>query len=276
MLRVFSYVPAKDWGDRAWDVQNPATILSFLDYVGSRGWFVEFVLLTDDDRARVDQAARIVDVLSAAKPRNVVCEIGNEPVTHKRIDTGALRSTLDRSGFLYSSGDYEDSARWFGKFLTCHTARTSDWPRRAHDLLEYHHGGGPNAPSDPAHKVPIVADEPAKPTDVGGNRVLDFRAYFGACALLGGGATFHSETGKFAQLPTPDEALLAREALWALDAFPADAPKGGYRRIVEPNQPQEARTYVVGNYAVRCQQIGAAFWEPGWKAIDAEGILWKR
>ena len=277
VLRVFCYTPVKDWGSSAWETPPPATILSFCDYVGLRGFFVELVLLTDDDSARIEPARRIVDVLAAAKPGNLVCEIANEPQTHKNVNTSALRATLDASGFLYSSGDYEDSARFFGKYLTAHTARTEDWPRRAHDLLEYYHGGGPNAPSDPAHAVPCVADEPAKPSDVGGNRVLDFRAYFGASSLLGAGATFHSDSGKFGLVPSSDEALLAREALWALDAFPPDAPRGQYRRIVEPNQPEDARTYVVGNYMVRCQQIGAAAWEPGWHALDpADGILWTR
>lgn len=280
VLRVFGYTPAADWGPEAWAMPDLGTALAFLDVCAARGLLVEWVLLTDDDPAQIDPARQLVEGFAAAQPSNLLLEIGNEPVTHKTIVTEALHSACEMSGFLYSSGDYEDSDRWFGTFYTCHTARTSDWPRRAHDLLEFYDGSGPDKPTTP-HPVPCLADEPAKPSDVGGNRVLDFRAYFGACALLGGGATYHCESGKFGETFTDEEFLFAREAVWAMDAFPADAPFGAYRRIVEPgNEPggptQDSRTYVVGNYAVRCQQYGTAFPEAGWLPIDADGVLWVR
>jgi hypothetical protein len=148
-----------------------------------------------------------------------------------------------------------------------------EWPRRAHDLMEFYGGGGPNAPTDPPHRFPIVADEPAKLQDVGGNRVQDWRAYFAACALLGGGATFHSESGKFARLPTDDERPLIAAALEGLTAFPADAPLGSYRRPVE----HSLRTYVVGEqWMVRIRPETPEAPEPGWSALDADGILWRR
>jgi hypothetical protein len=46
---------------------------------------------------------------------------------------------------------------------------------------------------------------------------------------MGGGATFHTETGKHALPPTPDEARIAAVALEALNAFPADAPNAPYQ-----------------------------------------------
>lgn len=273
---MWDYTPVKDWGTDAWDSCTAAQWDAFCDYVGARGWRVEITLLTDDDPARIEPAKRLVKDGAAG---NVLLEAGNEPTTHKAIDTGALRSTLESQGVPYCSGDYEDSNRWYGSYYTCHTARTFDWTRRAHDLLEFYTGAGPDKPHPPRH-VPCLGDEPGKLQDVGAV-ATEWRAYFGACALLGGGAGFHSETGKHGKRPTPDEKLLAAEALFALNAFPADAPKGLYRRIVEPgNEPggptDFARTYVVGNYAVRCQQIGTAFPEPGWTAIDADGILWRR
>ena len=272
-LRVWGYVPAADWGASAWDVPPSSTILNFLDFVHRSGWLVEWTLLTDDDPARIGPARALVDAFGAARPPNLVVEIANEPDTHKHVDTSALRDACQRSDLLFSSGNYEDSQKFFGTYLTDHTSRDNEWPRRAHDLFEFHNGGGPNAPSDPAHNVPCVADEPAKLEDVGFS-VTDWRAYFGACSLLGAGATFHSETGKFARVPTDQERQLAAAALEGLTAFPADAPKAPYRRIDE--QGRTLRTYAVGNSMVRIRPTTHDAPEPGWVPIDGDGILWRR
>jgi hypothetical protein len=269
VLRVWPYVPKADWGAAAWDSPSPDVVVAFLNRVARDGWYVELTLLLDDDPARVPQAAQLVEVLKAARPPNLLIEIGNEPQVHKDIDTRKLKAALDGSGFLYASGDGSDKA--FGSYLTAHTGRDGDWPRRAHDLLEYWLGGGPDAPTDPAHKVPAIADEPIRPDQAGYNEG-DFRAYFAACALMGAGATFHSETGKHALPPTPEEARIAAVALAALNAFPADAPLGAYRRPVE----NSLRTYQIGNYMVRVRPTTKDAPEPGWTALDSEGILWRR
>lgn len=274
VLRVWPYV---EWGpDASWDVEDVETTKRFFAYVGARGFYVEFTLLTDDAPARLAWAqAFIADLARDPRPTNVLLEGGNEPLTHKHIDTPALRDALEASGFPYASGDYEDSARAFGPYLVTHTARTSDWPRRAHDLMEFFGGGGPNTPADPAHRCPCVGDEPAKLQDVA-VVAADWRAYFGTCAILGAGATFHSETGKYADLPTDDERRMIAAALEGLDAFPPSAPNGPYRRIVEDGQPDYGRTYVVGDCMTRCQQNGTAAPESGWTAIDEDGILFRR
>lgn len=280
VLRVFGYAPVKDWGVSAWDWPELAeSVPMFLSHCADRGWYVELVLLTDDDPTRIPQAHLLVTYLGALPIPNLLVEAANEPITHKDVNTRALKAALETSGFLYSSGDYEDSDRWFGTYYTCHTARTKDWTRRAHDLYDFYTGEGPDKKTHP-HHVPCIADEPGKLQDVGAN-VAEWRAYFGACSLLGGGATFHSESGKLANLPTDAEKPLIVAALDAMDAFPADAPYGPYRRIAEPgNEPggptQDSRTYVVGSYAVRCQQAGSTFPEPGWTPIDTSGVLWRR
>ncbi len=274
LLRVWPYVPAKDWGAKAWDSPSPDVVVSFLAYVAQRGWHVELTALTDDDPARLAWAKGWISAVSEGHPNGLVWEAGNEPTTHKAIDTHALRWVLDATGLLYSSGDYEDSARWYGSFLTAHTGRDSDWPRRSHDLLEFFQGGGPNAPTDPAHRVPIVSDEPIRPDQAGYN-AADFRAYAAACALLGAGLSYHTETGKYGLPPTPEEARIAAVVLDALNAFPADAPTGSYRRIDEGGR--SLRTYVIGErYMVRIRPTTTAAPESGWTALDAEGILWRR
>lgn len=253
LLRVWPYVPAADWGDRAWSVTDPVVIRAFVVEMARRGWYVELTLLTDDDPLRLEWAELLIPQLLGLP--GLLLEAGNEPTAHKAINTPALKPALDASGLLYASGDYEDSARAFGPYLVAHTARDAEWPRRAHDALEYFSGGGPNAPSDPAHRCPVVLDEPAKLEDVSGDRVVDWLGYFAAASLLAAGATFHSQTGKFAQPPTDAEAMLAAVALKGLTAFPADAPLGAYQHGAAERDDEAAtgslRTYRVGAYGVR-------------------------
>ena len=272
LLRVWNYVT---WADTGWESRNSSEVYDFVRYCGRAGFYVELTLLTDDDPDRLERAAALVQKLAAhrADLPNLLLEIGNEPTTHKTINTAALKSACLSSGFLFSSGDYEDSARFFGTYLVAHTPRDAEWMRKAHDLLEYFHGGGPSAPSDPAHKVPCVADEPMRPDQAGFNE-RDYRAYFGTCALLGAGATFHYEGGKFGRVPTADEARCAAAALAGLNAFPPDAPINPYRRIDE--HEGSLRTYVVGNSLVRVRPTTLTAPEPGWTALDPDGILWRR
>jgi hypothetical protein len=203
-------------------------------------------------------------------------EIRNEPQTHSQtVSTMRLKPAFDTSKLVYASGNYEVSPNAFGPYLVYHSQRDSEWPRRAHDALDYFNGGGPHKPSDPAHKVPCVADEPPKLDPSGGVPFSpdDWRAYFGTASLLGAGGTFHSETGKYGLPPTAEEQVLAAAALEGLDAFPADAPLGAYTR---PND-STLRTYVVGNYSVRIRPTtpnhpGGA----GWQRIGTSPILWRK
>lgn len=277
MLRTFSYTPVADWKSEAWECCPVNVLLEFLAHVAARGFFVEHVLLTDGDSDRVQQARSLVASLKIAKPGNLFIEIENEPNTHKANTARSLKADLEASGFLFASGDYEDSKRWFGTYGTAHTARSIDWVRRAHDFLEYYHGGGPNDPSEPACKAPWVADEPAKPEDVGGDKARDFYAYAAACSLFCSGATFHSTSGKFCRRFTPEEKELAAAMLRGLNIFPEDAALKSYRRIDEStNKNLPGRTYEVGKFLLRCQQPGTSAPEPGWSALDALGVAFTR
>lgn len=271
LLRVWDYVT---WNTTGWESCNTKQWLDFLSYVGAQGWYVELTLLTDDNPARIASAKALVNGLAELAPHNLLLEIGNEPNIHKNIDVASLRQTCEASGFQFASGLNEVPANeWFGSFLTAHTPRDSEWPRKCHDLLEYYNGGGPGSPTDPPHHVPCVADEPIRPDQANFDE-RDFRAYFGGCAILGGGATFHFENGKYGQPPNAAESLCATNALQGLDAFPSAAPKGPYRRIDE--QGKTSRTYVVGDCMVRIRPTTASAPEPGWTMLDTDGILWRR
>lgn len=276
LLRVWPYVPVKDWGSRAWDwPASSDVVLDTLAICRSFGFYVELTLLTDDDPSRANQAVHLVGDLHAANPDNLVLEIMNEAGIGKRDITEALRPVCEASGFLFSSGQYQDPARHVGTFLTDHSSRDSEWARKAKNAREFYDGGGPNSPSDPPHHMPIVEDEPIRPdqTDAA-TRYLDYRAYGGIAAMMGAGATFHSTGGKYCERPTEDERICAQEMARGLDAFPLDAALGAYRRIDEAGLT--LRTYVIGNAMVRVRPKTNDAPEPGWQAIDADGILWKR
>lgn len=275
-LRVWPYVPVKDWGSRAWNTPPLDTILRFIGDMNAKGWYVEYTLLTDSDSGRIGSAKDQIHALRDAHFTGLFLEAANEPeVQHDGIpiDTGALRADLEGSGYQFASGNYTDgAARWYGTYLTTHTQRDSEWPRRCHDGYDYWVKPDDAPPGAKAVHAPCLFDEPAKLQDVGGNKPLDWRAYFGGCALFGGGATFHSETGKYAQMPTAEERQLAAEALVGMNAFPADASSGAYRRITE----NSLRTYIIGNYSVRIRPTTPNHPESGWTPIDGDGILWRR
>lgn len=274
-VRVFLYTPVADWGSSAWNAPTSGVVLDFLRFLQDAGWRCELTLLTDGDQARVAPAVDLIARLGDANPPNLTLEAQNEPLTHKTNLTEQLREALAASPLLHSSGIYEDTRKgWYGRYGTAHTGRDSEWPRRAHDLLEYSSGGGPNFPDETACPVPWVADEPPKPQDVSGDRALDFLAYGGACALLGAGCTAHTESGKQATLPTLDERACVAAMLAGLSAFPADAANGAYRRLDE--QGRTLRTYAVGPYMVRVRPTTSDAPEPGWHALDSAGILWTR
>jgi hypothetical protein len=267
LLRVWDYVM---WPDTGWPSQPASAWKDFIAYVTARGFYVELTALTDDDPARIEPAKRLIRELAGTP--GLLIEAGNEPTTHKHIDTAALRSTLEAAGLPHASGDGD--ARFYGTYGTAHTPRDHEWQRKAHDLFEYYNGGGPGAPTDLAYPVPWIADEPTRP-DEDGYHAENYRGYFGACALLGGGGTFHYDGGKYAHLPTPDEARCAAAALEGLNAFPEGEPNSGYRRIDE--QGRSLRTYAVGNGMVRIPPLTTKDApEPGWTPIDHDGILWRR
>jgi hypothetical protein len=213
----------------------------------------------------------------AGAPYSTWLEAGNEPLTHsdKIIHVEQLRAVLATSGFHYTSGVYEDNTKFWGTYGVWHSKRVPYFSRYCHDAMEYFQGHGPHNTQEPACPVPWIDDEPGKPQDIGDD-VAAWLGLYGGCSMFAAGATFHCETGKYAEPRTAIEEKLYRASLDALDTFPADVPGGGYRRIVETGQPHDARTYVIGDTMVRCQQNGVQAPEAGWARCDAFGVLWKK
>ena len=268
VLRVWSYVT---WDGTGWETPSLTVARQFIQRCADEGFYVYLTLMTDDAPARYQPARDLAHAVGDLP--NVIFECGNEPHIHKNIDVWALQEAVEQTGAPYASGENE-MLPFIGSLLDAHTPRDSEWPRKCHDLLEYYNGGGPGAPTDPPHPVPCVSGEPIRP-DEASYVATDFRAYFGGCAILGAGGTFHYEGGKHGVLPTPDERRCLDAALHGLGAFPPDAPLGGYRRIDEG--AGSLRTYVVGErYMVRIRPTTLIAPEPGWSSLDADGILWRK
>ena len=145
-IRVFCYTPKKDWGDYAWNTPSPNVVESFIKEMQVFGIRVKLVLLTDDDSARIQPAIELVEYLSPHKFNNLILATANEPYTHKYVNVNALEGVLKASGYLYTSGVYEDLKLFYGNCGDIHTGRDNEWPRKAKDAIECYRGGGPNFP----------------------------------------------------------------------------------------------------------------------------------
>jgi hypothetical protein len=287
VLRVWDYVmwTIEANGLEGWDSPGPDVWLDFIQYVRARGWYVELTVWTGDEPDRVEPGVALMQDLCAASPDNLLVEGPNEngingkqismPAQHE-VETLCAQMAIPFCGWGWTVDDDGNTVQGdhFGTYLTAHTPRDGEWPRKCHDLLEYYDGGGPHAKDDPPHRMPCLADEPIRP-DQAGYVEKDFYDYAAGCSLLGGGVTFHSETGKVAAVPTADEHRCALATADGFLVFPADAPLGRYRRIDEHDPNTSARTYVMGEkWMVRIRASWPDCPEPGWTPLDDIGVCW--
>ena len=275
LLRVWSYVEPPNWVDPTWNSPTADEAVAFVKEMNRLGWYVEWTLLTSSQKGRQAHALDEIHAFTAAGLQGLFLEASNEPeVQHDGIviDTEPLKAALEQSGYPYNNGYYVDMRKQWGTYVNLHTQRDSEWVRRSHDALDTYNPPSDAPPGTPAKKMPIMCDEPAKLEDVGGDRVSDWKAYFASASFFGAGATFHSQTGKFAQPPTAAEQQLAGCALVGLNAFPEEAPLGPYSRVDD----NTLRTYIVGNCMVRMRPTTLQAPQPGWTMIDSAGILWRR
>ena len=133
VFRAFEYV---DWPGTGWASSPVDVWLELLEHLRVHGWGLELCLLTSDEAFRLPYAQMLAEELGRSSPTNLLLEAGNEPEVHKNIDTAALRTALEQSGLPYCSGDSGESPRFYGNYLTAHTGRDDEWPRRCHDLFE--------------------------------------------------------------------------------------------------------------------------------------------
>ena len=278
-FRVFPYVPIKDWKEQAWDVPANDVISDFIIELYEKGKYVKLTLLTDDDPNRIQWAINLVNYLKNFEFPNLLLEAGNEPLTHKNINVDALHGTLVDSGYLYTSGIYEDTRKFYGKIGNDHSARDEEWPRKVHNLLEYYNGGGPNFPDEPATEVSWCEDEPIRPDQAlsFGDResvYKDYYTYGALCTQFGFGGTFHCESAKYCNLPNEFESYCATGFLTGLDTYPPDTALNDYERIDEGSNT--LRTYRIGKTLTRIRPKTLTLPQEGWQALDNWGICFKK
>lgn len=242
--------PNTPWGNDAWPLPSGQLLVDFCNYVGERNWDVEFILITGNQPEKIQPLRNIVEYLRINRVPNLTFEAGNEPHLNKS-DVNLLKSVLDSSGYLYSSGIYNDNNIFFGHYVDYHPARDSEWMRKCHDGLEYWTGQGPNYKEEKALKVPSKANEPIRP-DLASFNQLDFYTFGAGLKLFGCGGCFHSQSGKLGQLPTIFELECYNAFMNGIELFPADSVLGIYNRPVE----NSLRTYTVGRFMLRIHPVG--------------------
>jgi hypothetical protein len=272
---TFDYTEGPNWVDEPWESLPVDQCVRFVQDVGNVGWRVAHCLLSSSNPARRQHALDLIAAFKSAALTNLFLRGANEPeVQHDGIyiETEFMHQALEQSGYPYCNGVYKQTDRHYGTWLETHTQRDGEWPRRSHDAMDIYHPPADAPPGNQLpHQMPIVLGEPAKYQDVGAS-VQDWKAYFGSGSFFGAGVVFHSQTGKFADLPTDQEKQLASAALMGLNAFPADAPAGAYSRIDD----QTLRTYIVGTASVRIRPTTPTHPQAGWTSLDTDHILYTR
>lgn len=270
---------------------TPAQVTAFLAAVGARGLQVEWVLLADYEGSAADARTLISQYAQPLAAWNVLVELANEPFKNLTFPVTTLTTPPT---WLVASGDYDDAVQTRRDYVTYHTDRKPEWPRTPRSLAELRDdiGGGTH--------TPVVADEPTGAAEVarGDSRSAtpaDFAYFAATAALMGAGATFHSEDGIASRPLGPVQRACAEAFFAALRYIPVEAQFAPYVRggannqpvgdlpvvhydLEEGREPGALRTYSkeVGGYAyyVRIRPTGATVARPGW-ILDEEplGIL---
>jgi hypothetical protein len=220
-----------------------AQLGAFLAAVHAHGLRVELVALADAQTWSVDaqrrQVQRIVDAAAAAGGLDPV-EVANEPFQNSAKPEDLMRGVSRRPGVLMASGDYdvaENATTLFHlDYVTTHSPRDDEWPRKAKELIDLREGfGWANGSTFHGLKVPVVADEPIGADEVNqpGRRATnadDFYWFAAVAQTLGAGATFHSTAGITADEPGPVQAAAEAAFFSGLRAVPPEAQTGLYTR----------------------------------------------
>jgi len=108
LARVWPYVT---WPGTGWETPSNDQIVDCVRFLRTQNVYTYLTLFTDTQPGtpnRIDWAKALVASCQEVGLDSILFEIGNEPQINKHIDTRALQATLDASGFLYTSGEYDE------------------------------------------------------------------------------------------------------------------------------------------------------------------------
>lgn len=252
-IRIFGQVAPDQgwpaWGDYARPFDRPdfdAQLAAFLDRVEGAGKRIEFTVCTYADDLGTQRAycQRVINVLAARRVGHLV-ELYNE--AENGHGDPAIVNGLDRQGVLCAGGwqtpiaDPHDPSHLYIPcaldYLTTHTDRGDQWPRKAKDALDLRDGWTtPDGQTFAGFKGPIVLDEPigVDETNQPGHRsnvVSDYAAYHGVSCLYGAGSNYFSQTLGIDGLVPPAGSIQEQTAFAVRDVWntiPLDAMNGAY------------------------------------------------
>lgn len=252
VLRVFGEV---NWGGE-WAFYLDSEVIpgyyvkmhAFLDLCESFDLYVEWTVLTYPDSVG-KMRAKLIRAFGVGVGRaNLLIELCNEAEA-QGIDAKAAYQNIPRPvGVIMSSGYYlpvyqphvAPGSLFMLDYVTVHTDRGDEWPRKAKDALELRDGFGDITTPEwfDGCKRPVIGDEPmggAEANEPGrrSNVASDFGAHMAVGKLYSGGTTRHDQAGLEGRARRSDEtkqadiAAAVRE-MWA--AIPAEAQLGEYTR----------------------------------------------
>lgn len=288
VARVFSQVdwtgsPGPGFVPSSYPNYN-AQLINFLNLLSQNGLYCELVVHTFDYNLQemANHVLRLSNIITNHK--NVFLEIANEPPVNN-IDIVGLLNLLNMSSvnYPYATGQYFPTATPAGTYVTTHTPRDNEWPRKAKYLIEYHQGGAPESPSDPQFLMPIVADEPMGGADFislgrRSNVPSDFYSYGALAQLMGAGATFHHESGLNSIMPDGIELDCAKAFITGMRLVDTKYQTGSYTRVGLSDSPIKSdnslRTYgmILGNLAcmVRVRPTIPYEVDPNWRVTSED------
>lgn len=231
LLRVLGMNAWPETGGQFYPQQWPDYYIklgALADRLATAGVRMEFVVFADAQvvmPTAAEQDAHFDRVMETLQGKwNVLIEVANEPF--QNIPGGEDRAAAigkrwqGRTPLLIASGGYatDDMAvlvPWMIDYLTLHTDRGPEWPRKQKDCLEYRWALN--------NAWPVVSDEPMGADEVAkaqrSNVPDDFASAAGVCGIQVPGGTFHSTDGLYSRLFRPVTKLCAQQwadaLLWA-------------------------------------------------------------
>jgi hypothetical protein len=261
--RVWLYTPRKYWGDTAWDLPSLGQTVEAMQWLSrNTGLAFEVTLTTDDREDGYSLIRNYSNVLNGMK--NVFFELINEAGIKEKLDPLVACEYVIPGDRPWANGMYEDMYKVRGTYGVAHDPRDAEWPRKSKGQIERWWGGGPNAPTDPAMRMPWICDEPGKPGEsVDFQAASDFEAYFGLASQMSAGACFHSNAGKYLSPLSALELECMRAAAKGMNAFSDDLfDPNGYKHGTEEKNDEVAhgtlRTYGMRNTRVRVRPKDSA------------------
>lgn len=257
-------------------------VRDFLNVMESYGLSLEWVAFADLQRPGLDHLDvqrhyhNLVDVLLGRE--GVVLEICNEPPLNG-LDPTTVYTRFGELAQALGLYNPENNTLPVAQYLTDHTPRDDEWPRKAKDILELTKLG---AGSMPPLMVPGICDEPMGiGVDQPGRRSMskpDMAQYHALAALFGSGSTIHGDFGIECRLPNADEQAVVDAITMSWSAVPEPCQLWEYTAGHLdwcPLENHALREYgmMLGNLAtmVRIRPDGPPVARNGWRIVNQTG-----